>query len=336
MKITNFDTMIRPKLTTLIVSSLLFFNGISQNLVPNPDFENVISSFCGIMTNGDFESSISDWDVPTFGSPDAYFDNIDSTCYNFQPYSQYAGAIGLKGDQLPRSGHVMAGIVCYTISGFEQREYIQIQLSSPALVGASYIVECYVSLGDYCEFASDGIGMYLSASPIGSFSDEVLAFTPQITAGTIIGETTQWVRVVDTISPTVEFNYLTIGNFSADAATGLMVNPTASGEPGTYGSYFFVDDVRVERIANDPAGISEEIKGELTVYPNPFLEGITVELPEVGIAFDLVLLNSLGEVLSTKSQLTSNTYLELDALPCGVYTVILRNESRIYTQRIVK
>ena len=49
------------------------------------------------MEPSDFDFTIMDWNNPTFGATAAYFTNIDSTCYNFQPDSQYGGAIGIKG-----------------------------------------------------------------------------------------------------------------------------------------------------------------------------------------------------------------------------------------------
>lgn len=324
------------KTFTIILFSILSFSGNSQSLVPNPDFEIVSSSFCGIMGSGDFESTVNNWNVPTMGTPDAYFDNISMSCYNFQPNSQYIGVIGIKGQQLPRSGHVMGGFTAFSINGLEQREYLQIPLTSPTIVGASYVVECYVSHADFSEFTSDGIGLYLSPGAIGSSTTNPLPFTPQVVAGTVIQETVQWVRIFDTITVTDIFNYVTIGNFFSDAATTRAANPGFSGGVGTYGSYFFIDDVRVERVTVNPIGVDELEQSELVIYPNPFLDGITIELPDVGGEFELELFNLNGEVLLTQTGLSSDIHLVLDHLSPGVYLVNLRNEGLVYTQRIVK
>lgn len=218
----------------------------AQNLVPNPSFENRSSDFCGIMQSGDFYLTLTDWYSPSYGSPDLYFSNINPSCYNFQPSSSYAGPIGIKGSQIPRTGEVMAGLFLYTIQNSEQREYIQIPLISSLIIGEKYVVECYVSLADSTESATDKLGFYLSNQPVSIQSDGVLNFSPQVVSGTTILETQNWVKVSDTLIASDSFSYLTIGNFSSNAQTPTTPNPTSSGGVGTYGAYYFIDDVRVE------------------------------------------------------------------------------------------
>jgi hypothetical protein len=229
----------------------------AQNLVLNPDFENTNGDFCGILAPGDYSATAMNWYSPSQGTPDLYFTNINSSCWNYQPNSTYGGPIGLKGTQLPRSGNVMSGIFLYTISGFEQREYIQVPLSSPLTIGGKYVVECYVSLADYTEFATDRLGIYLSTQPVSVSSDGVLNYTPQVLANGVISNIQDWVRVADTLIATEAHSYLTIGNFSTDAQTPTTSNPTNSGQPGTYGAYYFVDDVRIERVTGGPVGLVE-------------------------------------------------------------------------------
>lgn len=244
----------------------LLHSGKAQNQVPNPDFENTNGTFCGILLTNDYASTVVNWYSPSQGTPDLFFTTIDPTCYNFQPNSTYGGPIGLRGPQLPRSGNVMSGMFLYTIPNFEQREYIQVPLSSSLTVGGKYVVECYISLADHTEFATDRLGMYLSTQAISLPSDAVLNYTPQVLADGIISNTQDWVRVVDTVIATEAFTYLTIGNFSSDAQTPLISNPTSSGEPGCYGVYYFVDDIRVERVLSNPnVGLEELEEKEKTV-----------------------------------------------------------------------
>ncbi len=139
------------KLTQLHLTLLLFAT-ISwchaQNRVPNPSFENYSDTFCGIQFASDFNQIMIDWETPTSGSPQVFFTNIADTCYNSQPFSAYTGPIGIKGNQSPRSGDVMVGLWSYTIPDFNQRQYVQAQLTNPMLVGKTYLVEFYVSLAD--------------------------------------------------------------------------------------------------------------------------------------------------------------------------------------------
>lgn len=234
---------------TLIFSMLFIASfGFSQNLVPNPSFEDTDLFFCGIMTSSDFNSAASEWQTPGDGSPDMYYTNINDTCFNFQPNSTYSGPIGIKGSQIPRTGNIMVGFGAFTIQGMEQREYIEVALSTPLTVGSHYVVEFYVSLADSIEFATDNLGIYLSEQLINQASNSVISATPQIQSNGMITDTQNWVRIADTIEATAPFQYLTIGNFSSDANTNLQANPAYSSKPGTYGAYYFIDDVSVENI----------------------------------------------------------------------------------------
>jgi hypothetical protein len=67
-------------------------------------------------------------------------------------------------------------------------------------------------------------------------------------------DTSEWVRVADTLTATEAYEYLTIGNFSSDAQTPTTDNPGYNPQPGTYGAYYFIDDVRVERIQQPNVG----------------------------------------------------------------------------------
>ena len=231
-----------------IFTLLLAFQSTAQNLVPNPSFEATNGSFCEIMHASDFNATSQNWTTPTMGSPDLYSTTIPSSCFYHQPNSTYNGPIGIKGSQLPRTGDVMSAIFVFTIQGLEQREYLQVQLSTALTPGYNYIVECYVSLADSQEFATNQLGMYLSEQAINSNSNNALNYTPQVTANDYITDTQKWVRIADTIVATGAYTYLTIGNFSSDNQTPTIPNPTSSGQAGTYGAYYFIDDVRVERL----------------------------------------------------------------------------------------
>lgn len=250
------------KLIIFIQFTFFLITISAQNLVPNSGFENTTQDFCGIMQVGDYDASITDWYSPSQGTPDLSYTTINQNCFNFQPNSSYSGPIGLKGPQLPRSGTNLSGIFLYSIAGFEQREYLQIQLNSSLSIGGKYVVECYVSLCDSTEFATDDFGMLLSTQPVTITTNGVINHTPQVSASTVISDIHNWTRICDTIIAVEASNYLTIGNFKSDAMTTLTANPLSNGKPGMYGSYVFVEDVRVERIAEGGVGIEELTLGE--------------------------------------------------------------------------
>lgn len=321
----------------LLASSAFSMSSFGQNLVPNPDFEVRDADFCGISGPTDLTNSLSEWSSPTSGTPDVFFTDIASACWNFQPLSTYPGPIGLKGEQLPRSGASMAGMGLYTIAGMNQREYIQVHLNSPVVNGGKYLVECFVSLGDFTEFASNGLGFALSVNPISSGNNEVLSATPQYVVPNPISETQQWVRIFDTITVTDAFEYLTIGNFGDDASTTVLANPSASGQPGTYGAYYFIDDVRVERVFTDPASGVDEIRAlNIRVFPNPTTDELQIELPENESTAKIELIDVHGRVvLSVDGNFKTRT-LDLTNLQNGVYFVQIECELGTYSERIVK
>ena len=226
----------------------------AQNLVPNPDFESTNGTLCGIFGPNEFTTTANDWSAPSQGTPDLFFTNIDPACWNYQTNSTYPGPIGLKGPQAPRSGNVMSGIFAFTIDGMEQREYIQVPFDAPLNIGMTYVVEFYAAIADYTEFGTNQLGLHLSTQQISIGTDGVLNYTPQVLPNSAIMDTSEWVRVADTLTAAEAYEYLTIGNFSSDAQTPTTYNPGYNPQPGTYGAYYFIDDVRVERIQQPNVG----------------------------------------------------------------------------------
>jgi hypothetical protein len=324
------------KIITLLAIALSFNSfSIAQNLIPNPGFDDYFMTFCGIMTSSDFDDTVMDWKNPTQASPGVYFTNIDQSCYNFQPDSQYPGPIGLKGSQLPRSGEVMAGIWVYTIPDFNQRQYLQVQLSAPMIQGNAYIVSFYVSLGDYMESAVSNLGAYLSVNPVSANGDGPLILTPQVTADEFITDVTEWVLISDTIVAADNYAYLTIGNFFDDNATATMSNPGSTGEPGTYGAYYFVDDVSVEETII--SSTAKPVPGNVDIFPNPFQNELGIVLP-VSAQEAFVTIYNLQGVAVFELRSAGEPVLKIDssALPAGAYFATVQIDGRRFTRKVVK
>ncbi|MFK7785491.1 MAG: T9SS type A sorting domain-containing protein [Crocinitomicaceae bacterium] len=325
--------------TQLILSLASFFLAtslIAQNLVPNPDFELRDADFCGIAGPIDLENSLVDWYSATSGTPDVHFTDIASTCWNFQPNSTYPGPIGLKGTQLPRSGSSMAGISLFSISGMNQREYIQVQLASPLVPTGKYLVEYYVSLADYTEFASNNMGFYLSTSAAMSGGDGVLPVSPQYVSSAVVGDIQGWVRIADTVTATEASEYLTIGNFSDDAATTLEANPSASFEPGMYGAYYFLDDVRVERVFTDTASIDQLELLNVSVFPNPVTNKLNIEFSEDATDVSIELIDMKGKMCMSIQDKFQERTIDLSDVGSGAYLLRIETPKGVYTERIVK
>ena len=246
----NVNSMIKKTMwpLMLLVGMAYASQAVAQNIIPDPGFEAVEAPFCGIMGPNDFTNTLFDWVSPTLGTPQMFFTDADESCYNAQPVSTYSGPIGIRGTQLPFQGQAMAGLYAYTIEGFNQRHYVQAELDVPLIPGQAYAIGFYVSLADYIEFSSTGLQALLTAGPVDLNSDGVIEAQPQVYTEEIVDDVEGWTLIVDTLTFEGAVDFITIGNFKTDEQTLLAPNPTYSGAVGTYGAFYFLDEVFIEQV----------------------------------------------------------------------------------------
>lgn len=270
------------------------------------------------------------WDNPTQGSPQVYLTTNDPACYLHQPDSQYDGPIGLKGNQSPRTGEGMVGLWCFTIDGLNQRQYVQAELSTPMMVGQTYFVQFYVSLGDNMEFGCNNIGASLTTTVPGFWTDSPLGGTPQIVSTEPILETDGWVEISGFIEADQPYAFVTIGNFQNDQETTTAPNPSSTGEPGTYGAFYFVDDVTVE------PDESQSVEDESII---PFQAFLTSEnnLRTICPTNGTISIHDLkGNCLLNKANTGKTENYNISHLAKGTYLVSFAARTDKFTVRIVK
>ena len=309
-----------PFLTLCLIAQVSW----SQNLVPNPSFEQNVDEYCGIMGPFDFEQLIVSWTNPTAGSPMAFFTNIEDSCYNHQPTTTYSGPIGIKGLQQPRTGQTIAGLWCYTIENLNQRQYITAELNEPMEVGTEYIVEFYVTLADFVEFSIDKLGAHLSQSSPSNLSDGVLNLEAHISSSDFITNYEEWVHIADTLTADQPYSFITIGNFADDASTNTQTNPNASGDVGTYGAYYFIDDVSITEYI--PTGIEEPSDISWDCYPSPFQNSLWVESPEVAW---IEIRSTTGQLVLRERVSSGLNAIDTSVLSSGMYvSTLLTSEGK--------
>ncbi len=125
------------------------------------------------------------------------------------------------------------------------------------------------------------IGALLSNTPVSNVGPGafglVLQYPPQIESNTFLNDTINWLKVSGTYTALGGEEYITIGNFSIDSSTDTIniQNNLCSG------SYYFIEDVRVEKIPNcDSTLLNIEANKKnynLKLYPNPNNGSFTVE-----------------------------------------------------------
>jgi PKD repeat protein len=235
----------KSKIHVLIIP--LFFSlsvAFSQNLVPNSDFEIYGFVPCGwTSSSADFAAASSSWTSPTQATPDIFSTLISPSCSNYQPHSTDPFC---NGYEAPHSGNIFAGFYTY-VGGNPWREYAQVQLTQPMLIGQAYAVSMYISLSDNSQVASNNLGIGFSTNATNSSSTTNLGYTPQFNYTSVISDTSGWVYLADTITATAAWQYIIIGNFFDDAGTTLVTfNPLGVWDR----SYYYVDDVAVELVSN--------------------------------------------------------------------------------------
>lgn len=294
-----------------------------QNLVPNGDFEIYGIVPCGFSpTDTDFNAAISGWNSPTIASPDIHSTLIPINCSNHQPNS----LINSTGSQLPHSGNIFAGFYTYTLN--HDREYLQIQLSSPMIPGFLYYVSLYISRGDNFQFATNNLGVGFSTNVTHLNIATELGYTPQMLFTNVVSDTANWILMHDTITPAQPYEYIIIGNFLNNLSTNVvLVNPNANWNR----AYYYIDDVCVSSdslTCPSTVGIAEIQKGnELILFPNPFTDIINITLKgsesvEVSL-FDVTSRKIL------KQSFTNSISLNTEQLAKGIYLYEVRDKSGV-------
>lgn len=237
----------RPLVSILLV---LGFNSLSftQNLVPNPSFEEYNELHCGNTVDvSDFNNASVNWTTPTTGTPELYSKLVDIGCGN-HPLGKTQQA---AGSQEPKDGDFMVGLITYTerrMGGCnDYSEYVQVKLKEPLVIGTTYHVGLFASLADNREFASNNFGMLFTKSPIGSDTCDFIDVKPQFNSTRVITDSQGWKFVNGSFTANSADEYLTVGNFFSDEKTRieyLQDNPIFSSGI----SYYFIDSVFVEPI----------------------------------------------------------------------------------------
>jgi gliding motility-associated-like protein len=250
------------KKSFLFLFIFIHFVLFSQNLVPNPSFEDnktcefIIGAFDTSFTNS---SVVNKWASGNFsGTPD-YF----NSCQVFNNNWHYSTPLNYCGIQKPINGRAYAGIIIqsYYNSNLEFKEYLQTKINKTLTKGVNYCVGFYCSLAesDSAKIKSGNSlvsiknwGLLLSntrvfnpingdalGAPVDAF---ILSANPQIKATEFIKDTTNWVLVSGIYTANGGEEWLTIGNFNPYGQT-----PVDTIYQGVYNiiSYYYIDNVFV-------------------------------------------------------------------------------------------
>lgn len=231
------------KLGLSLIFIFISLTSFSQNLVPNPSFEEYERIRYNFVQNKeDFNSSVRYWQMPTTGTTDIFTNLVDQS-YNNHPHSTSNVAVGAQD---PKDGDFMIGLFIKSINP-NYREYAQVKLLQPLTPGQVYFAGFYISLADNMQYASNNIGMLFTQDSVVSSTYTTLIYSPQINSNDIIEEKDNWVHFSGIFKASGDENFLTLGNFYNDDNTQIK-KVSNSVKISSDNAYYFIDSVFVEPI----------------------------------------------------------------------------------------
>lgn len=321
-------------LITLVLLPVLSYG--QQNLVPNGSFEEM--DFCPV--GGQW--SASDWINPNGYTPDHFH-----SCASTNSGGPVSNPYNFRGWQYPRSGEAYMGIMSFSKSHAEVREYIQTELSEPLHASVPYLVSFYLSSAEKGRYAISTLGAALTVAPppaitLSNWPDGILDVVPQILHHPLVPltDTTEWILVRDTfISRLGGERYLSLGNFHTDGESDTLLCNTDAQLGSTF-SYYYIDDVSVIALDSVPSGVGEadSDSNEFSVYPNPNNGRMTVnyDIGE-GETATIVIYNMVGALMFERTLTSSGNLMEIDVtnINSGVYLLNVEvNGEKRHTERL--
>jgi hypothetical protein len=295
---------------TLFLIAFISTNVLTaQNLVPNGSFEDTLACPQGYP---DLEGVCEAW--LSYGGTCDYLNNCSSIC----------GYQNQFGFQEPHSGNAYAGLLTYQKTALNSREHLGIQLSESLQIGTQYYISFYVCNAWnnlLTNIATDHIGAlcttYSYHLPDGL---EQLQNEATIFEEAIVTDTIQWTHIFGSFIADSAYSHLVIGNFFDDSIIDTLNQPY---QVVPQASYYYVDDVC---LSNDSAYSfawteimeSSESQIELSTYPNPCSDFLTLKAQDKLIAFQLF--DYSGHLIWDKRlNNSSETIIDMRTLNVGLY-----------------
>lgn len=243
-----------------------------KNIIPNPSFEEYSGPPIGWFYNGNHYTSVMKyWSAATVTSPDVFGPKVRVPAH---------WAEKGFGEQSPRTGDSMSGITSYGCDEGKPhcREYIQIQMSEPLVIGQRYYVEMWVSHLPR-SLQINNLGFYFSEKRISEITDKELGLVPQYSTEKIVEvDNGEWVRIAGRFIAATEAEFLVIGNFFPDSLTKHKANC----EDNLPYSYYYIDDVLVKKVPPIlPIPVKEDDLTKMELE-----EGMLVTLQNIHFEFD--------------------------------------------------
>ena len=316
--------------------SVVPFLANSQNLVPNPSFEE--NTACPITTGFQGFSKPLHWEA--WNQSPEYFHACAGSLGGVDTLIRVP--LNGMGFQYALQGDAYVGMAAFGTSGggVNFREYVGCQLLEPLEVGESYDLSFFTNVafgGNYWAptWACSNLGML--------FTMELRTWTgpgnialplpnqAHLHSMAIISDTANWNLVSGSFVADSAYQYLVIGNFFSNALTDtLHIIPGNS-----LGAYYFVDGVCVRKTGQPcefNTGIAEPDLAGPSVWPNPASELLQVRA-EAGTRWQVF--DATGRLMADGVSSTELMVLRIQRWAPGEYVVRLQGQARRHVRFVV-
>jgi len=298
----------------IIIYLGIAFKCYSQNLVPNPSFEQFTVPCSSLVPGG---GGITSWVNPAINSHStsyAYSNVCATTPCCGVPVNTYG-----RGYQWPHSGNGYASFFSIIDDGFNTnfRNYMQAKLLDTLKVNKCYYIEFFISLNNAYVIGSNNIGLLIGDTAIVSNKSLYTPAIPQIIqfGNPVIIDTMNWVKIAGIYTAKGGEKYITIGNFNDDNNTDTI----RIASKGSSGAVYYIDDVSVipldsMQLKADAGRDTTIVKGD-SVWIGSRLCGLT----------NVVWYDAANNVIDTGApglwvKPTSNTFYVIEQNVCGQYS----------------
>ena len=300
-------------------------NGLAQNLVPNPSFEDTVQ--CPYQS-GDIDKATG-W-TSFCGSPDFFY-----TCNQFD----WGVPNNIFGYQQPASGKGYAGFATYSSDMINSREFVASNLFSSLIIGNKYFISFKVVLSlnslSQTNYASNKIGAMFTVGT--NFCN--ITNTPPVYTDSIITDSLNWTRITGSFIADSNYTHILIGNFFDDVNTDTVKFFSDFSD----NAYYYLDDVCV---GTDSAfvynysyvtGINENnVQTQISCYPNPIRDNLTIQNSS-NKKIDITIYNVIGDLLYSVQNVSDKTFsIDLSNAKQGMLLINIKSESQITNYKLFK
>lgn len=258
--------------------------------------------------------SIDNINVTNETQTGAYDGSVSISVVGGTPPFAYIWSNGENGNPIDS---LSAGLYCVTIISSDS-----CSIDTCITVGVDTIINTYVLAGEV--YTNSGVLPSGTAKLYTSTDSLTVVYTTTIDNGFYL------------------FNDVTSGSYKLLAVPDL---PESNDYASTYfgNEYFFNDSYSLNIIANtysvditlqSTLGISSlNISNTIYTYPNPANNVIYIDASNIE-KYSFSIINNLGQ--NIKSGKTDDSYIDINTLPNGVYTLIINADNRLYSTKFVK